>query len=93
MSKVYVGDTGTVIVLDCGQNVSAASARAIAARKPDGTVASWSAVAEGANSIKYTTEVTTLDQAGTWQLQAVVTLAAGTWRGESVALQVYPAFG
>ena len=62
MSKVYTGDTGTVIVLDCGQNISTASARSIAARKPDGTtVVTWAAVAEGTNSIKFTTLADSLD--------------------------------
>ncbi len=92
MSKVYIGDTGTVISLDCGQDVSAATARSIEARKPGGTVVTWTAVADGTNGIKYTTLADTLDQAGTWLLQAVVTLASGKWRGETAELVVYPAW-
>ena len=39
-TKVYVGDAGTVLTLDCGQDISAATARAILVRKPDGTTTS-----------------------------------------------------
>ncbi len=92
MSKVYTGDTGTVIVLDCGQDISAATARSIAVRKPDGSSTSWAAVAEGTDSIKHTSLADTFDQAGDYQLQAVVTLPSGTWRGETVALHVYSPF-
>ncbi len=92
MSKVYTGDTGTVIVLDCGQNISTATARSIAVRKPDGSSTSWAAVGEGTDSIKHTSLAGTFDQAGDYQLQAVVTLPSGTWRGETVALHVYSPF-
>lgn len=91
-TKVYVGDTGTVITLDCGADISAATARSIAVRKPDGTPTSWSASASGTNSIQFTTLAGSLDQNGIWRLQAVVSIGGGTWRGETVELQVYAAF-
>ena len=91
-AKVYVGDTGTAIVLACGQDVSAASARSIEVRKPDGTTASWPAVASGTTDIRFDTLSGTLDQPGAWVLQAKVTLPAGVWRGRAVALRVYAAF-
>lgn len=93
MSKVYVGDTGTQIILDCGQDISAASARTIEARKPDGTATSWAASASGTTAIAFTTLAGTLDQSGTWRLQAMVTLPTGVWRGETALLHVYAAFG
>jgi hypothetical protein len=92
MSKVYTGDTGTVIVLDCGQDISAATARSIEVRKPDGSTTSWAATADGTTGIKYTSLAGTFDQAGDYELQAVVTLPAGTWRGETVLLTVYSPF-
>ena len=92
MSKVYTGDTGTVIVLDCGQDISAASARSIEVRKPDGSTTSWAASAEGSNSIKFTTLAGSLDMPGDWKLQARVTIGGGTWRGEVASLTVYSPF-
>lgn len=92
MSKVYVGDIGTQIILDCGQDVSAATARSIEVRKPDGSVTSWPAVASGTKAISFTTVADTLDAPGGWRLQAVVTLPSGKWRGETAWLPVYAAF-
>ena len=92
MTKYYVSDTGTVVKLNCGEDISAASARSIAVRKPDGTTTSWPASASGTDSIAYTTLANTFDQNGTWLLQAVVTLPSGTWRGETATLLVYSPF-
>lgn len=92
MTKVYIGDTGTVITLDCGQNISAATDRSIEARKPDGTAVTWAAVASGTDSIAYTTLAGDLDADGVWKLQAHVTLASGEWLGETVSLRVYTPF-
>lgn len=90
--KSYVGDTGTAIILDCGQDISAASARSIHARKPDNTVVTWPAIASGSNSIRFDTLADTLDQPGTWRLQAHVTLPTGEWSGATAELLVYAAF-
>lgn len=90
--KSYVGDTGTVITLDCGQDISTASARSIAVKKPDGTTTSWSASASGTTAIAFTTLSDSLDQRGNWLLQAHVTLPSGEWLGETAQLEVYAAF-
>lgn len=92
MTKLYVGDTGTVIVLDCGQDISAATVRKINVRKPDGTEVIWDATAEGTDSIKYTTLSDTLNQFGVWKFQAQVTTAAGVWLGKTVQIRVHPEF-
>ncbi len=91
-TKVYVGDTGTVITLDCGQDISSATARAILVRKPDGTTTSWTATVSGTDSISYTTLAGTFDQDGVWKLQALVTLPSGVRKGETANLPVYAAF-
>ena len=72
--KTYIGDTGTQVILDCGLNLTAATA-------------------SGTNSIVFTTLVGTFDQAGTWRLQARVTLPTGSWRGETATIAVAAAFG
>ncbi len=90
--KVYIGDTGTVIVLDCGQDISAATVRSIEARRPNGTTVTWSAVASGTTAVSYTSTVETFDMPGEWRLQALVTLPTGKWRGEVARLEVYGVF-
>lgn len=90
--KVYVGDVGTQIVLDCGQDISAASVRKIEVRKPDKTEVSWTATASGTNAVAFITLADTLNMAGVWQMQAHVTLPSGEWRGETAPLRVYAKF-
>lgn len=92
MSKTYVGDIGTRITLDCGTDISSASAREIVVRKPDGSSVTWTATASGTDSIYFDTVSGTLDQPGDWRLQAKVTIGTGVWLGETVLLTVYPAF-
>lgn len=90
--KSYVGDTGTVLTFDCGQDISAATARYIAVKKPDRIQTTWEAEASGTDSIAFTTLADSLDQAGTWLLQPIVSIDGGTWRGETVQLVVYATF-
>ncbi len=92
MPKVYLGDVGTVITLDCGQNISAATGLAILARKPSGEIVTWTAVASGTNGLSYTTVAGAIDETGTWKLQALVTFASSVFRGETANLPVYAAF-
>jgi len=79
MAVVFVGDVGTEIILDCGTDVSSATIKNIVVRKPNGNRLTWGAVFDGANSIKHVTVDGDLDMAGTWHLQASVTMP--TWRG------------
>ena len=90
--KVYVGDTGTAVILDCGQDISDASARSIKVRKPDRTLVTWAASASGTTAISYTSLAATFDQPGTYRLQAEVTLPAGKWLGATVLLDVHKVF-
>ena len=92
VGKVYVGDTGTEIVLDCGTDVSTASARAVRVRKPDGSTQTWPATAEGATAITAVAAAGAFDQRGVWRLQAEVTTTAGKWLGQTVRLPVYAAW-
>lgn len=91
--EVYVGDTGTSIILDCGQDISTATATSIEARKPNGDTVSWEAALEGTNSIRYDVLADSFDAPGKWKLQALVTLPAGVWRGKTVPLTVLARFG
>lgn len=90
--KLYVGDVGTSIILDCGQDISAATARSIDVKKPDGSIVSWSAVASGTTAIRFDTVAGTLDKGGTWKVQARVTLPTGDWSGATAEFDVFERF-
>jgi hypothetical protein len=92
MSKVYVGDTGTLVELDTGADLSTATLVNVKAKKPDGTAVTWVATVSG-TTVRYTTLTADFDQHGGWTLQAYVEMPTGRWTGEAAALTVYPAFG
>lgn len=85
---LFVGDIGTAIVLDVGHDISAATLRSIAVRKPDGTRTSWPAVAEGTTAMRFDTLAGTLDLAGEWKLNATVTTPSGSWTGNDLYMPV-----
>lgn len=92
MSKVYVGDTGTAIVLDVGVSLAGATAQSIEARRPDGTSVSWAGTVFESTKVRFISLVGTFSQPGDWKLQARVTLPTGTWTGEVAKLTVYRPF-
>ena len=93
MTKTYINDIGTAIVLDTGQSLAGAVSVGIEARKPNGsTEVSWSGAVVESTKVQFVTLAGTLDQAGEWLLQAKVVLASGTWLGETARLTVYRPF-
>ena len=91
--KTYVGDAKTQIEINCHEDISSATVIEIIARKPNGTVATWSATLLGTNSLKYVTDSTTLDQSGIWKIQPHITMPTwGPGLGETDELIVYDRF-
>ena len=88
MSKVYVGDIGTEIVIDCGSDLTGATVHQILVRKKDGTTAIWEATVDG-NYLKYTIVENDLNIAGTYWLQAYVSISGWSGRGATATLVVY----
>ena len=94
MSKVYKDDTGTVIEVAVGVDISAATTTDIKVKKPDGTTATWTGAVNGAvnTQIDYTIVTDDLDQAGGYSCQAYVETATWTGLGETAVLMVYGAY-
>lgn len=91
--KHYVGEVGTIILLDTGEDVSDASSVAIKVQKPDGTEATWAGEVYQNNYVKHALQAGDLDQEGAYQLQAYVAASGSyTGRGETVELPVYANF-
>ncbi len=95
-NKIYKGDVGTAIILDTGEDLSEATAVSMAVRKPDGTVAIWSAEVvqvEGARTgVRHLVQAGELDQEGIYRLQAVVTLPGWTGRTQTAEMKVWEEF-
>jgi len=90
--KVYVGDYGTVITVDCGEDISAATITQIKVQKPGGTVVTWGASLYGTNYLQYTTVNGDIDESGIWKVQASVTLPSWKGLGETDTFTVYEAY-
>lgn len=92
MTKLYKGDIGTEIVLDCGTNIAGATSVSIKVKKPDASTVTWVSSVHNLNSVKYTTVAGDLNLPGKYLLQAHVTLPTWEGLGETVVLQVYDVF-
>ena len=93
--KVFVGDVGTAIILDCGEDVSGGSNPRIAYQKPSyesGASGEWVAEVYQSNYLKYVTVDGDLDEAGDYRVQAKLTLSGWTGRGETALFKVYGVF-
>lgn len=88
MSKIYKDDVGTIILVDCGINITTATVRELKVKKPDGTYATWAGVQEGTNQIKYVLQAGDVNQDGTYVIQAKVTMPSWSGSGEETILRV-----
>lgn len=95
MGKIYVGDIGTEIMLDAGQDIAGATVE-IAVLKPGAAGETpWTATTyaiDGATQyVRHTTVADDLDVPGVYRVQPVIALADGGWtgRGETAEFRVF----
>lgn len=91
MGKSYVGDEGTLILIDMGEDISAASVTEINVRKRGGDV-TWTASIYNSNYLSYTIQTDDLDEAGTYYLQPYLEFTDWKGKGETVSFEVYEDF-
>jgi hypothetical protein len=92
-NKVYKNDIGTKIKLDAGSDISSATTLEIKYQKGDKiTTGKWNATLEGTDYGYYVTQAGDLDTIGIWRLQLYAVLPTGTWRGETVEMEVFDDF-
>lgn len=88
--KVYTTDVGTKIKLDTGWDISAATSYKIVAKLGVAEAVDLTATIVEDTKLQHEKTASTLNQAGDWQLQAHVELAAGDiYRGDIVTLTVH----
>lgn len=99
MSKIYVGDTGTIFDLDTDPDGANAVdltgyTLTILFRRPSGAVVTMAAALKpGSFSVvRYTTVAGDICESGTWSVQVRAVLAAQSWLGETASFVVYAAF-
>jgi len=89
VSKIFVGDTGTAIIVDCGSDISTATVHDIKVRKPNGDVVVWSASIYQNNFLKYITVDGDLNLAGDYFVESIITLPSWKGTGETDRFTVY----
>jgi hypothetical protein len=93
ISKYYVGDVGTELIVDVCVDITAAVACKLYVMKPGATVAvEWAAGVYQTQYLRYVIQAGDLSIAGEYKVQAWVQLPSGSWRGDVGVFRVYPPF-
>lgn len=98
MSKNYVGDVGTEILVDVGSPVDTATTLKFYVKKPSGKEIEWEAELGPVNAqgqyttMRYVVQPGDWDEPGFWILQAYVVLPSWSGRGDSVKFKLEPEF-
>ena len=88
-NRVFVGDYGTEVILEIGEDVSSSTVRKIQYEKPDGSTGQWDASVYNTTFIKYTTIEDDIDQNGFWKFRAYIELPSWVGYGESDTVEIY----
>lgn len=88
MRKIFVGDVGTVILLDCGVDISTATLVKVLVKPPSGAPREWTGIVVGTRMIEYVIQTGDLNLAGEWRLQAYVEMPGWSGRGQPVVVTV-----
>jgi|LGVE01.1.fsa_nt_gb hypothetical protein len=91
-NKIYVGDIGTVIVLDTNEDISSATTTDIKVKKGDGTTATWTGLLFGSDSVTYTIVDGDLSCPGTYKVQTYIVMTSWSGLGETAEFHVYDEF-
>ena len=89
---IILGDAGTELLVDCGEDLAGALDPTIHVRKPDGSEVAWAAEVVDATWLRYVTRPGDVDQAGPHLVQAGFTLGGWTGRGQADTFLVLEAF-
>jgi len=82
---MIIGDIGSLIELDTGEDLSTGSNAKIKYKKPSGVTGEWTGVIDD-TKITYTTIAGDIDEAGTWSFQGLITV--GIWTGHSTEAEI-----
>lgn len=87
--KMYVGDVGTVIYVDCGVSIATATDVRLKIKKPDRTEHEWIGTIYNDKFIKYVIVSGDFDQKGKYYVQAHVQTPTWLGSGETTTFTVY----
>lgn len=90
--RSYVGDIGTVLMVNTKEDISTASKVSLKIKKPDDTEVEWIGTVDRTTYIRYATVSGDFDQSGEYHMNAYVEMTGWTGRGETVSFHIYEPF-
>jgi hypothetical protein len=93
MSKLYVGDVGTEMLIDTGSDLSTATLLQLKVKKPDAATVAWTGSQKETTKITYTIQAGDFDQSGVHQLQAYIESPTWTGLGDTVTYVLVDPYG
>jgi len=79
--NIYVDDIGTIIEVDMGEDITAATDMEFHVQKPDGSKITWMPKIAGTQKLRYVTAEGDLNMAGDYRIQPELRL--GSWWGHA----------
>lgn len=92
MSKHYVGEIGTEIIIEADSDISAASGVYLNVKKPDGTIVEWDGSVVSGIYIRYISQSGDFDQAGEYSVQPNVALSGWAGPGDTDTFTIHKLF-
>jgi hypothetical protein len=98
MSKFYVGDVGTLMLVDTKTDIFTATVIQLKLRKPSGEELTWDGVlgpigpAGTYTTISYIIQTGDWDEPGWWTVQAYIEMPGWKGLGETVKFKLEPEF-
>lgn len=87
-NEIFVADEGTLIIVDCGCDITDASVTQIKGKYPDGTEFTWTASISGTDYLNYNLVATDTENEGLIKAQAYIETPSGKWSGEKFMLKI-----
>lgn len=92
-SKMYKGDVGTEILVDCGTDITAATVKKLKVKRPDNSEIEWEASVDKKKYLRYIVQAGDFDSSGKYFLQAYIEMPSGKWSGETASFVIRSAYG
>lgn len=93
MSKHYINEIGTEIIVNCGEDISTASIHKIKVKKPSGVKVEWNADIHEINYLKYIIATDDFNEVGEYSLQSYIEIGGWKGHGETVKFDIRRHFG
>lgn len=90
-NKIYLGDTGTEIILDTGEDLTSATVMKILYKNKT-TSGEWIATVVETTKLRYVTQTDDLDVSGVWKVQAYVEMPSWSGKGNTASFNVLTSF-